>query len=189
MFDSGPETKPFNLVSWSFVSVTPTLPLQLRVGVFVTKLITPAEAVRPPSVDCGPLSTSTRLMSCNSLAAVESEGTGTPSIMIDTPDVRPIAASSALVDMPRMAIGTRPLNDPFSSTDGIIWLMSEMVEALDRSIDCPETTEAATGVSCNRSVRFCALMTTCCGTGALRADSSAGALAAEAGGTAAAVCA
>ncbi len=144
------------------------LDVQCLVGVRVTKLMTPADAVRPPSVDCGPLSTSTRLMSCNSLAAVESDGTGTPSIRMDTPEVRPTACSFALVEMPRIASGTRPLYEPLSSTDGTSLLMSEMSVALDFSSSWSDTTEAATGVSFSRSVRFCALITTSCGASSLR---------------------
>jgi len=201
---SGPETKASPRRSPSFVSVPLPLATQcLRLGVFVTKLITPADAVRPPSVDCGPFSTSTRMRSVSSFAAVESDGTGMPSIINETPEVRPTAASFAFVEMPRIAIGTRPLNEPFSSTEGTSVFSDEISVTLALAMASADSTAAATGVSFSRSVRFCALITTVWGwslppvasdaagagagavVGVASAGAAAGAEAASAGGVAA----
>src|SRR5271165_6007693 len=79
--------------------------------------------------------------------------------MIATPDGKPTVASLALLEIPRIPIGTRPLMVAFMSTDGTRLLRSVMSPAFDLSRAAFDSTEAATGTSCSLSTRFWAVMT------------------------------
>ena len=93
------------------------------------------------------------------LAAKESEGTGTPSTLMATPDEIPTVCSFDTLEMPRTPVGTRPLMVPLSCTEGTRLFKSDRSATLALASACDDTTAAETGTSCSFSVRFWAVIT------------------------------
>ena len=132
----------------------------------------PEAAVRPPRVDWGPSSTSTLCTPATLFASKESDGTGTPSMVIATPDEMPTVCSFETLEMPRIPVGTRPLMVPLSCTDGTRLFRSDRSAMFALARVRADSTSAATGTSCSFSGRFCAVMTISSSSGAALAAGS-----------------
>ena len=133
-------------------------------------LTTPALAFLPNNVPCGPRSTSMRSMSTRSLNASPARLYTTPSTTAET-DGSP-ASENVDVPTPRRnsdwLIETAPLRNV---SDGTRYCAFSIFTPPWLARAAPEITDTATGTSCNRSVRFCAVTTISAG-----ASSAAGAV-------------
>ena len=81
---NGLVTVPLRISAPLLPRVASSSPPISSLGAFVVILITPAEAFLPKSVDCGPLSTSTRSIVGKSANEEEERDLGTPSIRTNT---------------------------------------------------------------------------------------------------------
>ena len=121
-------------------------------------LTRPADAFLPNSVPCGPRSTSSRSISTRSPNASPDRANTTPSTTVDT-DGSP-AIEKVVVPTPRR-------NSDWLSVVPDFWKLSAGTSDTAPSSPgrasvasaAPPITDTAIGTSCNRSLRFCAVMT------------------------------
>src|SRR3569832_24372 len=135
------------------------LPVNSAVGAAVVMLRTPAMALLPNSVLCGPRSTSTRSTSTRSLNAAAWKPRGTSSMTTATSDSTAIPLEK--VPMPRMLIAKLPGCEPYVITKlGDSLTTSPSSRTLLRSKVSAVSAVTATGTSCSFSARLVAVTVT-----------------------------
>ena len=146
-------------VSSSLVAPRRIPPVNSSDGPLVRMLITPADALLPNSVDCGPRSTSIASISDKSENACSLRTKGTSSTMTAT--LGSILVLKTLVPIPRRLKLLFVAQSPrLIVSEGEILVISVNSSMPSASIVLASTTLIATGTSCTLSARLVAVTTT-----------------------------